>query len=159
MVLISRHSGTYSWFKMQLHAFRLGRDKEIMSLLFWPLFTVSVRIQIKILVLVLKSLHGLRVRVWVTHQMILNVPGCRRKTRGDRAFAPNMWTSLPLNIRAAQSIEDLKSLLKTQLFTLAFNTNWVWHFAFLFMLLFICVFIVSYSYHYFILFLACAALW
>ena len=45
-------------------------------------------------------------------------------TRGDRAFAvaaPRLWNSLPLHIRAAQSLNVFKSLLKTHLFSLAFN--------------------------------------
>ena len=38
---------------------------------------------------------------------------------GDRAFsicAPKLWNSLPINIRASQSLEVFKSRLKTYLF-------------------------------------------
>ncbi len=113
---------------------RIDHITPVLASLHW--LPISFRIQFKILLLVFKSLHGLApqylsellhphapVRAMrSTHQMISDVPRCRRKNRGDRAFvvaAPNMWNSQPLNIRAAQSIEDFKSLLKTPLFTLS----------------------------------------
>jgi hypothetical protein len=37
--------------------------------------------------------------------------------------APNLWNSLPLSLRSAQSIEQFKTQLKTHFFTLAFNTD------------------------------------
>ena len=57
-------------------------------------------------------------------QLLLEVPRTRQKTRGDRAFAvaaPRLWNCLPLHIRAAQSLNDFKSHLKTHLFSLAFD--------------------------------------
>ena len=58
-------------------------------------------------------------------QSLLTVPAnITLKTRGDRAFAvaaPDLWNNLPPLIRSAQSIEHFKSLLKTHLFSLAFN--------------------------------------
>lgn len=37
--------------------------------------------------------------------------------------APETWNTLPVNIRTAQSTEDFKSVLKTHLLALAFNTG------------------------------------
>ncbi len=116
---------------------------------------ISFRIQFKILLLVFKTLHGLvppylcellhlhaPVRVlWSIHQMLLDVPRCRLVTGGDRAFAvagPNLWNSLPVNIRTAHFIQVFKTLLKTHLCALAFNTCWLWLLSF--MLLFIIFF-------------------
>ncbi|CAH3024975.1 unnamed protein product [Porites evermanni] len=48
-----------------------------------------------------------------------------KKTLGDRAFssaAPNLWNNLPLHIRLEDNFERFKSLLKTHLFRLAFDT-------------------------------------
>ncbi|XP_072044960.1 uncharacterized protein [Amphiura filiformis] len=52
---------------------------------------------------------------------LLVVPKSRTKSFGDRAFSiagPNLWNSLPMDIRKARSVEQFKSLLKTYLFNL-----------------------------------------
>ena len=59
------------------------------------------------------------------NQLLLAVPRSRLATRGDRAFsvAPKLWTSLPFHVRAAQSVEHFKTLLKTYLFSLVFSPS------------------------------------
>ncbi|CAH3026481.1 unnamed protein product [Porites evermanni] len=56
----------------------------------------------------------------------LNYPSLKlKKTLGDRAYssaAPNLWNNLPLHIRLEDDFERFKSLLKTHLFRLAFDT-------------------------------------
>lgn len=50
----------------------------------------------------------------------------RLKTKGDRAFAfaaPKLWNSLPVDVRASETIQSFKSRLKTHLFKLAFQTT------------------------------------
>uniref|UniRef100_A0A3P9JT56 Reverse transcriptase domain-containing protein n=1 Tax=Oryzias latipes TaxID=8090 RepID=A0A3P9JT56_ORYLA len=101
---------------------------------------VSFRIDFKILLLVFKCLNGLappylsellqshrpRRALRSVDQMLLEVPRTRLVTKGDRAFsvvAPKLWNRLPLSMRSARSLNDFKSLLKTHLFTLAFNTR------------------------------------
>ena len=96
------------------------------------------RIDFKLLLTVYKSLHGLAPTYLsdILHhhipsralrsadQLLLDVPRTRLKTRGDRAFAvaaPRLWNSLPLHIRAAQSLNIFKSQLKTHLFSLAYD--------------------------------------
>ena len=62
--------------------------------------------------------------LWSADQLRLEEPRTRSKTRGDRAFAvaaPRLWNCLPLHILAAQSLNVLKSLLKTHLYSLAFG--------------------------------------
>ena len=56
-------------------------------------------------------------------QLLLVTPTTSKRSRGDRAFAaaaPRLWNSLPLHIRASQSINIFKSLLKTHFFLLSF---------------------------------------
>lgn len=58
-------------------------------------------------------------------QLLLSVPKTKRKLRGDRAFAvvaPELWNNLPLHIKQASSLSVFKSLLKTGLFFMAFDT-------------------------------------
>ncbi len=55
---------------------------------------------------------------------LLTIPCSRLKRRGDRAFSvvgPRLWTSLPVQLRIAPSLSVFKALLKTHLFSLAFN--------------------------------------
>ena len=110
----------------------------MLSTLHWLL--VSFRIDFKILLFVFKSLHGLA-PLYVSDlikvhrpsralrsadQMLLDVPRSNRKSRGDRAFAvvaPTLWNALPLTVRSATSLSSFKSLLKTHLFSIAFD--WV----------------------------------
>lgn len=107
----------------------------VLSSLHW--LPVTFRIQFKILLFVFKSFHDLAPSylsdmlnrytpgrtLRSSDQLLLHCPRSNRKTRGDRAFAvagPKLWNSLPLEIRAASSIVNFKSLLKTHLFALAF---------------------------------------
>lgn len=51
-----------------------------------------------------------------------------KKTEVVRAFAvaaPKLWNYLPLPVRQASSLSSFKSLLKTHLFSLAFDTRHV----------------------------------
>lgn len=54
--------------------------------------------------------------------LLLSVPKPKRKLRGDRAFAAadqKLWNELPLHV--TQALLAFKSLLKTHLFSLAFD--------------------------------------
>lgn len=101
---------------------------------------VCFRIEFKIVLIVFKILNGLspsylsellHVHTPIkalrsSNQMLLDVPGSRLKTRGDRAFsvaAPNLWNSLPIHVRTARTIATFKSLLKTHYYSLAFNSS------------------------------------
>lgn len=109
----------------------------ILSSLHW--LPVHFRIHFKLLLFVFKCLNG-AAPLYLSEllcpynparslrsadQLLLSVPRTSRKLRGDRAFAvaaPKLWNELPFHIRQASSIPVFKSLLKTYLFTLAFNT-------------------------------------
>ncbi len=55
---------------------------------------------------------------------LLTIPRSRLKHRGDRAFSvvgPRLWNSLPVQLRMAHTLSVFTSLLKTNLFSLAFN--------------------------------------
>ena len=58
-------------------------------------------------------------------QLLLSQPKFKSlKTLGDRAFisaAPNLWNSLPNDIRSAKTVDHFKKLVKTHLFKIAFN--------------------------------------
>jgi len=57
-------------------------------------------------------------------QILLQVPVSRLKSYGDCAFSvatPTLWNKLPTNIRNVSSLGNLKSLLKTHLFKVAFT--------------------------------------
>lgn len=61
------------------------------------------------------------------NELLLVVLKTRRKLRGDQALAaaaaaPVLWNELPLHIRQVSSLSLFKSLLKTHLFSLAFDT-------------------------------------
>lgn len=59
-------------------------------------------------------------------KLMLSIPRTYLKSRGDRSFSvagPRLWNSLPLNIRSAQMLEHLKSLLKKHFYGLAFSTH------------------------------------
>ena len=59
-------------------------------------------------------------------QGLLHIPKTNCKTLGDRAFAhaaPQLWNSLPLNVRKCENISDFKKRLKTFLFNKAYNFN------------------------------------
>ncbi|XP_042352033.1 uncharacterized protein LOC121950173, partial [Plectropomus leopardus] len=108
----------------------------ILASLHW--LPIHFRIHFKILLFVFKSLNGLAPpylsellhpytpsrSLRSADQLLLRVPKTRLKLRGDRAFsvaAPKLWNELPLHIRQASSLSDFKTLLKTHLFSLAFN--------------------------------------
>lgn len=110
----------------------------VLASLHW--LPISFRIHFKILLFAFKALHGLApsylsellqpytptCSLRSADQLLLNVPRTGRKLRGDRAFAvaaPKLWNELPLEIRQASSLSVFKSLLKTHLFTLAFDTT------------------------------------
>ncbi len=62
-----------------------------------------------------------------TDQMLLG------KSRGDKAFAlaaPSLSNSSPVNIRTARTLEIFKSLLKTHLYVMAFNSSLAWYLDF-----------------------------
>lgn len=110
----------------------------ILASLHW--LPVHFRIHFKILLFAFKAQNGLA-PVYLSEllhpytptrslrsadQLLLRVPKTRRKLRGDRAFAtaaPKLWNELPLHIRQSSSVATFKSLLKTHLFSLAFNTT------------------------------------
>ena len=110
----------------------------ILSSLHW--LPVFYRINFKLLLFVFKCLNSLAPpylssllqpycpppSLRSADQLLLKVPKTRLKHRGDRSFsaaAPKLWNELPLNIRQASSLPVFKSLLKTYLFSLAFNTS------------------------------------
>lgn len=116
-----------------------GRDHitPVLASLHW--LPVHFRIHYKIILFVFKSLNGLAPlylsellhvhsptrSLRSADQLLLNVPRVKRKLRGDKAFSvagPRLWNSLPLQIRQASSLSIFKSLLKTHLFRLAFNS-------------------------------------
>ena len=54
----------------------------------------------------------------------LCVPKTKRKTLGSRDFTyatPSVWNSLPKNLKLCDSLITFKSLLKTYLFSEAYN--------------------------------------
>ncbi len=110
----------------------------VLASLHW--LPVKFRIDFKILMFVFKILNGLappylcdllnlKTAARVTrssNQLLLEVPRSRYKTKGDRAFAvaaPRLWNILPSHIKTAVDICQFKSLLKTYLFSLAFNVG------------------------------------
>uniref|UniRef100_A0A8C6UH90 Reverse transcriptase domain-containing protein n=1 Tax=Neogobius melanostomus TaxID=47308 RepID=A0A8C6UH90_9GOBI len=109
----------------------------VLAALHW--LPVYYRIRFKLLLVVFKCLHGTAPlylsELLVRHaparalrsadQLLLEVPRSKRVTKGDRAFsvaAPKLWNDLPLHIRAAQTLDHFKSLLKTHFYAKAFNT-------------------------------------
>ncbi|XP_032375874.1 uncharacterized protein LOC116692015 [Etheostoma spectabile] len=110
----------------------------VLASLHW--LPVHFRVHFKILLITFKALNGLAPSYLIqllnrytpsrslrsADQLLLVVPGSKRKLRGDRAFsvcAPKLWNALPLTIRQASSIPIFKTLLKTHFYTLAFNPN------------------------------------
>ena len=56
--------------------------------------------------------------------LLLNVPKTKLATAGDRMFScigPQLWNSLPLNIRQCQTLYSFKRALKTYLFSIAYS--------------------------------------
>ena len=100
---------------------------------------VKLRIDYKILLITFKVIHGLapdyldelisvkassRYQLRSSDQLLLSKPKFKSlKTLGDRAFisaAPNLWNSLPNDIRSAKTVGHFKKLLKTHLFKIVF---------------------------------------
>ncbi|KAK0140685.1 hypothetical protein N1851_022323 [Merluccius polli] len=109
----------------------------ILASLHW--LPIHFRIHFKILLFAFKSLNGLAPPylsellhpytptrcLRSADQLLLRQPKTKLKLRGDRAFAvaaPNLWNDLPQHIRQASSLSVFKSLVKTHLFSLAFDT-------------------------------------
>lgn len=101
---------------------------------------LTSRVQCKMWLLVFKSLNGLAplylFKLLSRHApartmrsstlLLLDVPRTKLKSRGVWAFSvvgPKLGNSLPLYVRS-ESLEHLKSLLKTHLFSVAFNRSW-----------------------------------
>jgi len=96
---------------------------------------VSLRIDYKILLLTFKCIYGLAptylsdlisiksnssYNLWSTGKLLLDHPkGKMLATLGARSFsaaAPKLWSSLPLEVCQATSLDSYKSRLKTYLF-------------------------------------------
>jgi hypothetical protein len=94
---------------------------------------VGKRIDFKILCLTYKCIHGLAPKYLAdlinsyqpvrplrsSEQLLLTEPKTRLKSYGDRSFskaAPKLWNSLPLALRASNSLDLFKENLKTYLF-------------------------------------------
>ena len=107
----------------------------------FPLHWLPIQFQIhfEILLFAFKSLNGLAppylsellhpyiptCSLRSVDQLLLSVPKSKRKLTGDRAFAllaPKLWNDLPLHVKQASSLSVLKTLLKTLLFFIAFDT-------------------------------------
>jgi hypothetical protein len=99
---------------------------------------VTSRINYKIALMVFKCLHGQApgylsdlikkyepVRdLRSSNNNLLCVPKIKRKTLGSRAFtyaAPSVWNNLPKTLKSCDNLTTFKSLLKTHLFSIAYN--------------------------------------
>lgn len=108
----------------------------ILQQLHW--LPVKFRIQFKILLYTFKAIHNLAppylsdlLRISTSSRSLrsssslhLSVPPARLSSMGSRAFsrsAPQLWNSLPPDIRNLDSLPLFKSHLKTHLFQSAFN--------------------------------------
>uniref|UniRef100_A0A3P9L4L3 Reverse transcriptase domain-containing protein n=1 Tax=Oryzias latipes TaxID=8090 RepID=A0A3P9L4L3_ORYLA len=95
----------------------------------------AFRIQFKLLLYTFKALHSLAPSylsnllhintpsLWSSSSLQLSVPPARMVTMGSRAFsrsAPQLWNSLPPDLRNTDSFLIFKSRLKTDLFKIAF---------------------------------------
>ena len=96
---------------------------------------VKQRIYFKILLLTYKAINGLAPSYIVnmlepcvntkyslrsSDLLMLNIPKSQYVRCGDRAFcvaAPKLWNALPLNIKKCKSVEQIKSMLKTHMFS------------------------------------------
>ena len=99
---------------------------------------VRYRVKFKIAVLVFKSLHGLAPNylkdllsyhaparsLRFVDGLLLTVPRATLPTAGDRSFrvyAPQVWNDIPFTVRACESLNTFKRVLKTFYFRKAFN--------------------------------------
>ena len=132
---------------------RYSHITPVLCSLHW--LPVKFRIDFKILLLTFKAIYGHapgylidliaikeqpRCNLRSASGLILKYPSLKlKKTLGDRAFssaAPNLWNNLPLHIRLEDNFERFKSLLKTHLFRLAFDMQYLVFYFILFLALF-----------------------
>ena len=109
----------------------------ILASLHW--LPIQFRIHFKILLYAFKSLNGFAppylselLHPYIPahslrsdDQLLPSVSKSKRKLRGDCAFAvlaPKLWNDLPLPVKQASSFSVFKSLLKTHLFSIVFDT-------------------------------------
>lgn len=120
------------------HCPRFSHITPVLIELHW--LPVKYRVEFKIALLVYKALNNMA-PVYITEMLIpkpssdrwslrsddqdlLYIPITNCKTLGDRSFAhvaPQLWNSLPLNVRNSVNISAFKRHLKTFLFKKAFN--------------------------------------
>ena len=115
-----------------------GREHitPILKSLHW--LPVRFRIDFKVLLLVFKSVNNLGPSylsdllspyrpprtLRSSSTGLLTIPRVGSKTHGEAAFScygPRLWNSLPVGLRAAETVDIFKRKLKTHLFNLAFN--------------------------------------
>ncbi len=120
------------------HCPRFSHITPVLIALHW--LPVKYRVEFKIALLVYKALNNMapiyisellipkpssdRWTLRSDDQGLLHIPKTNCKTLGDRSFAhaaPQLWNSLPLNVRNCDNISAFKKLLKTILFSKAFN--------------------------------------
>ncbi len=107
----------------------------VLSSLHW--LPVKFRVDFKILLFVYKALFGCapsyisellvpycpaRALRSLSH-LLLTVPRCRYKSKGDQAFSvvgPKLCNGLPYHVRSAPSLDIFKSRLKSYFYSLAF---------------------------------------
>ena len=115
---------------------RCDHITPILAALHW--LPVSFRIDFKILLLVFKALNG-QAPAYIcdlltpyepdrhlrsSSRALLMVPKSRLVSKGDRAFAvraPQLWNSVPGDLRQANSVSSFKSILKTHFYIMAFS--------------------------------------
>ena len=128
------------WENLQI-LFKTHRLSTSSFCLFSSVHTFSFRAVLKILLLVFKGQTG-QAPAYIRHLLLpyepvhclrsdgtalLMVLRSRLITKGDRAFAvraPQLWNSLPGNLRQESSVASFKSLLKSYFYQLAFS--WFW---------------------------------
>ena len=110
---------------------------NILDELHW--LPVKERISFKLMLLIFKALNGLGPKylselltpyapkrtLRSQDQLLLQIPRSRLKTAGDRAFSiagPNLWNTLPFDVRDSQTLNQFKTKLKTHLFSQAKRT-------------------------------------
>ncbi|KAF7654698.1 hypothetical protein LDENG_00065990, partial [Lucifuga dentata] len=98
---------------------------------------IKSRSHFKILFLTYRALHGqspayiseilrpyaMSRSLRSSYQGLLSVPHSRLKSKADCAFeviAPKLWNSLPLDLRAVDTVDIFKKKLKTHVFKFAF---------------------------------------
>ena len=120
------------------HCPRFSHITPVLRSLHW--LPVKFRVEFKIALLVYKALNNIA-PIYISEMLIpkqssdrwtlrsdgqglLYIPKTNCKTLGDRAFAhaaPQLWNSLPLDVRNCENISVFKKRLKTFLFNKAYN--------------------------------------